>query len=308
MAILLPSGSTNILNRLLIAPPKELYKLNELLMKQLIPGYMQSELSDFLAAKAIKRKSRDIYQTILYNKYQNVFALLTKIFDYDGQISNNKSRAYEIAKRKGRNSCTYCNRQYSQTIVRDGGSNDSDRIARPHLDHWFSKELFPLMSLSFYNLIPSCPTCNSAVKGNSIFNFSTHIHPHLNIPTKFKFSYRPKIGGDWEVTIDDTSADPKEKRMIKDFYLHEIYSYHSDLELKDIMDFALANNETYLNTLLEQTLMRFPGKSKADVYRMFFGTEPFEDDFLDRPMSKFKHDILKEIGVIIDERNFQDSD
>ena len=35
-----------------------------------------------------------------------------------------------------------------------------------------------------------------------------------------------------------------------------------------------------------------------EVYRMLFGTELNQDKFLDRPLSKMKHDILHDMGVI----------
>lgn len=38
--------------------------------------------------------------------------------------------------------------------------------------------------------------------------------------------------------------------------------------------------------------------SLGDVYRMLFGTEIDEDKHLDRPLSKMKHDLLIEMGVI----------
>lgn len=296
--VLLPDNKTDTLEQLLTGTPVNLHKLNERLMKKLVHNYREGELLDFLSVKSKKRKTRDINETILYNKYQSILGPLKELFDYEGQISVNKSRAYEITKIKGRNSCTYCNRQYSQTIVKNKGTNNGDRIVRPHLDHWFSQELFPLMSLSFYNLIPSCPICNSTAKGNAIFRLNTHIHPYVNTaPQKFSFSYKPKPAGGWDIEIEN-DTDPKEVNMIRDFYLREIYQYHADLELKDIMDFALANNETYINTLLNQTLIQFPRKNKADIYRMFFGAELHNSAFLDRPMSKFKYDILKKLGVI----------
>ena len=41
------------------------------------------------------------------------------------------------------------------------------------------------------------------------------------------------------------------------------------------------------------------GLSKEETYRLLFGTELDAKDFHKRPMSKFKHDILKELGIIV---------
>ena len=65
------------------------------------------------------------------------------------------------------------------------------------------------------------------------------------------------------------------------------------------MEFADANSEDYLKTLYEKVLHDLAGsKTPQEVYRMLFGTELDEDQQLDRPLSKMKHDLLKQIGVI----------
>ena len=291
------SEDESILIRLLTNSPKELYLLNNQLMNALIPNYDDTEFEDYIKAKAAKNKSPQ--QESLYKKYHDPLANLSEIFNYKKKISKQKPRSYMISQMKGRNSCTYCNRQYTQTIIRNGGTNDDNRIARPELDHWFSQKLFPLMSLSFFNLIPSCSICNSTAKGNSIFRFSTHIHPYLQTVSnpKFNFTYKIGINQKWEIDIEN-DTDLREKNMIDDFYLKEVYKFHSELELKDILDFSYGNNETYLETLFNQILKKFPMKTKEDVYRMLLGTEFHEDNFLDRPMSKFKYDILKKLRVI----------
>lgn len=291
------SRDDSILKKLLSSTPTDLYRLNNQLMSNLVVGYNDMEFEDYLDAK--RARNRNPQQESIYNKYYTILMNLSAIFNYDAKISNSKAKAYAISEIKGRNSCTYCNRQYTQTIIRNGGTNNDNRIARPQFDHWFSKELFPLMSLSFFNLIPSCSICNSSAKGSAIFRFNTHIHPYLQTKPNpdFNFSYKAKANGKWEIEIENT-VDLREKNMIDDFHLGEVYKYHSELELKDILDFSYANNETYLNTLLNQVMVKFPQKSKEDIYRMFFGTELKEDKFLDRPMSKLKFDILKKIGII----------
>lgn len=40
------------------------------------------------------------------------------------------------------------------------------------------------------------------------------------------------------------------------------------------------------------------GKSEQDVYRMVFGTELEAGQFGERPMSKFKHDLLEQMMLL----------
>ncbi len=133
------SDDKSRLEFLLIAKPQQAHKLCNSLMKKIISGYDENEFKDYLK---VKNKKRDM----LYKKYHNTLKELLDVFDYDGQLSKNKSRSYKLTMKQGHNTCTYCNRQYVITI---NGKNNAQRIVRPQLDHWFSKELYPLLSLIY---------------------------------------------------------------------------------------------------------------------------------------------------------------
>lgn len=92
--------------------------------------------------------------------------------------------------------CPYCNRSYSYT-VKDGS-------IKPELDHFFPKSKYPFLAVSYYNLIPSCPTCNGLqVKGEIDpleFDLADKtkiidqvlINPYLIQQSDFEFSYSLK--------------------------------------------------------------------------------------------------------------------
>lgn len=296
--ILIPNinGTDNksILEALLISKPVELYQLCDRLMKQIIPNYNENELQSYFNVKYKKKRSKD--EDVLYKKYSSVLNKLLDVFDYKEQLSKNKSRSYKLSMEQGSNTCVYCNRQYVITI---DGKNDNERIVRPQLDHWFSKELYPLMSLSIYNLIPCCSICNSSIKGNSIFSFDTHIHPYLdstpNEPT-FRFNYKLEKNMRYSV-ICINKTDIKEQNMLKAFEIEKLYEYHGELEVRDILLFFKNNPSSYLSHLLNDTLKEY-GYSERDVYRMFFGAELDSIENLNRPFSKLKRDILTQLGVL----------
>lgn len=289
-----PDGTddNSILEKLLALPPDQLHKLSDDLMSQIIPGYDEGEFESFLKAKA--SNNRNDSANAIFNKYNSTLSNLRKVFDYDGQISSNKSRAYKLTLEQGHHTCTYCNRQYVITV---GGANDDSRITRPELDHWYSKELFPLMSLSIYNLIPSCSICNSSIKGNTIFRTSTHVHPYLETKDEPAFSFRYKLTSDhkWTVVLDNLNQ--KEKNMVDAFKLEDLYSYHGELEVKDILLFKYQNSDSYLKILLTDLLAHY-GYSKQEIYRMMFGAELDKSNNLNRPFSKLKRDILIQLGII----------
>lgn len=299
--ILLPTNipfahDTSVLEGLLIYPPIEAKDLNDHLINRIekIPVYQ--------VAPALLKVLR---QKIL------------EIFDYEGQISKSTSKSYYLTHRQGRFTCTYCNRNYTITVVSRAqrshgykiGKNDSERIARPHLDHWFDKADYPLLSLNLFNLIPSCPVCNSAIKGKTKFDLSTHVHPYLTDKDEpdFRFVLKPnrETNSDFPfiVGIDETTSSAKERKTIEDLCLKDVYAYHGMLEAKDIYDWRIKNSLDYLKDIFSGTMEKYR-RSTEDVFKMFFGTEYATDNNLDRPFSKLKRDILIQYELLDKEGHF----
>lgn len=230
--------------------------------------------------------------------------ILKHVFNYDGVFNDStKEKAYWLAKKVGRNTCVYCNRQYVFTVEKGDGLKKNERITRPVFDHWFAKSEHPLLSLSLFNLIPSCTICNSSVKGQTSYSLETHIHPYVHrqgqpdITFKVSAAATPKLK--WKVKLD--SNRKKEQKTKNDLALDEIYTMHGALEVNDLMEFKQKYPDGYLNQLVNDVLKDvMPGQhlTKSDVYRMLFGVEATEDKFLDRPLSKLKYDILHDMGVI----------
>lgn len=280
---------TGLLVELLIAEPMRSIQLNDDLMNRIrsLPEIFYGELL-----------------------HPSIKKILRKTFAYDTEISKNKGRAYKLTHEQGRYTCTYCNRSYTLTVVRTdndqfqfsgyGQTNNTIRIARPQLDHWLDKAENPLLSLNIYNLIPSCPICNSSVKGSDSYSLSTHVHPYLydKAEPSFRFvissnSKNPNFP--FVVEIDERLCDKRERNMIKSLALKDIYSYHGMLEAKDILDWSIENSPEYLRELFKNLSSKYK-RTTEEVFRMFFGTEYLPEKNLDRPLSKLKRDILIQIG------------
>jgi len=282
----------DVIKELLTREPKKLYDLHKELMSRLITGYDDKEFPIYVSAKRKKQDNRDEEGKRLVNKY-SILETLSKTFDYNGAISKKKEVSYWITKKKGQNVCTYCNRQYVFTV--ENNEDSHEKIARPELDHWFPKELYPIMSLSFYNLIPCCKLCNSSAKGSSLFNFDTHIHPYCNDKPnpEFKFGYIPNPNGTWGV--DFIGLNGKEKNMVEGFCLKEMYHCHDEYEITEILNLATKNNGTYLQNLLHTILHDFSPVNIEEVYRMLFGTEYLPQNQDKRPLSKLKYDLISAV-------------
>jgi len=279
---------------ILTAKPDRLMQLHLEIMPKLIQRFTEAEYLSYVDGK----KRRAIPAAL--KRYKNVNKLL-KIFDYEQFISKSKYRSYTLARSLSRNTCTYCNRLYTNTVdYKDpltGNVNDETRITRPQFDHWYAHSIFPLLGLSYYNLIPSCSICNTSVKGDDMYSLSTHIHPYVfETGQTFKFSYSQRGPDSYAVEI---LANPGTKinKFLTEMKMKEVYNAHVDLELKDLINLKKKYSENYLDTLFNETLNHI-NITKPEIYRMIFGIEVKEDNYHRRTFSKFKADILAELMTI----------
>ncbi|WP_026710791.1 HNH endonuclease domain-containing protein [Flavobacterium filum] len=189
----------------------------------------------------------------------------------------------------GIDTCVYCNRNYTLYF----GENN----ARAELDHWFPKSEFPILALSFYNLIPSCHSCNHIKLNNSPIGgwknaLNVINHPYLD-KNDFKFSYYYNSFSDFNLNIN-VKMNSKSNETLKFNKINEIYSAHSNKELNDLLSLRYKYSDNYIDILVNKTFIGTPF-SKEEIYRMIFGIEIHPEDYHKRPFSKFKHDIIEEL-------------
>jgi hypothetical protein len=270
------------LKKIIISEPKELVVLNTSLMKRIITDF---DLNEFINYTKLtdKNKSLDI-------KYHQKIIDIKTVFKYKTIIGND----YFLADLLDQHTCLYCNRNYVRTI-----GHKQNKIFRAEYDHFFSQSKYPLLALSFYNLLPTCSNCNKR-KNDQNFDLDSHLHPYnMNEEDKsFSFSYNKKDFVDNNVKLNISTSNSKSKNKIlntfNDLYLQEIYNKNSDKELKDLLNLRYKYSENYIDVLLNKTFKDLP-ISKEEIYRMVFGIEINEEDYHKRPFSKFKKDIIEEL-------------
>mgnify|MGYP000767444955 FL=1 len=267
----------DLLREILISRPQELYGMCEDLKSHLFPRGQYGPVID-----AYRKKKRSRIEKDRIKRFKQVL----DVFDYEYYI--NKSNGYKLARLIGQNSCVYCNRQYTLTV------DNPKNIVRPEFDHYLPKSKYPFFAMSLYNLIPSCHICNSSCKGTK--EFCLTMNPYLTDGNKeyFTFSYEGSDAASLKVTLKD--IDPSAKELCESFHLKEIYNAHSQLELKDLYTFAQKYSSTYLKDILPQTVRGFT-PSQEEAFNCIFGTEIDRSKDNNRPLSKFKRDILTELKV-----------
>lgn len=272
--------------------PDVLFKINKNFYNNISRHYNYNEYLTYLN---LPLKNRTTNQNKLKRKYENLHVKIEKIINYSNWfIKSKKHYDYKLAYGLEINSCTYCNRIYTNTMKTD----KNQKVMRPQFDHWFPKSKFPLLGLSFYNLIPSCSVCNSTAKSDSVFNLNTHLHPYVDSDylNRFSFSYNYfRTLNELKIKINNSYSDIKAFKTIKDLNLLSMYNAHT-YELKDLIKIKLAYSHNYLNDMIKA----YPGAnlSFSEVYRLAFGVEYLEENFHKRPFSKFKKDILTELKII----------
>jgi hypothetical protein len=288
------------LETILSGTPAQLFSVSEQFWTAIIPGYdYQTWLPCFNKKLASKTSTHSLKNQA--KRIQWLTGQLNKIFNYDWFCEKGQRfyNAYELAENLDRQTCTYCNRTYTSTVIH---KRNNTKITRPSFDHWFPKSEFPVLALSFHNLIPSCTSCNSSVKGAKRLDLIGNSHPYVDVnQTKdFEFNYffSPKLSK-YRIFIKNTSyGNTKSADTLKALYVDEVYNAHLP-ELKDLITIKTNYSLSYIKSMHALLNGRL---TKQEVYRLLFGTEYDTKDFYKRPLSKFKFDILKQLEML-DEMN-----
>lgn len=105
------------------------------------------------------------------------FSECESLFDYESfskkrEKTYKKWNAYKLCQSSKYTLCPYCQQNFSFTVI-----GEAKGSFRPTLDHFYPKSKYPYLSLSLFNLVPSCYVCNSSLKGAKNFFYLRHLHP-----------------------------------------------------------------------------------------------------------------------------------
>lgn len=222
---------------------------------------------------------------------------LYEAFNYDGF---RQSTLIQLVKKMNLKACPYCNHQYTLYVFKKIGSNHKS-MAKFQYDHFFSKVKYPFLSMSLYNLIPSCSICNQGKTDNKL---DKRFNPYVtDLGSIFKFTVAKPvslfIGAQAKDEIE-LSLTPKEGYTPKEvneydetFNIKAQYARHKDI-IQEIYD------KTYLDSYFSEK-GHFPFLSKIDDPRkLLYGVSLETSDIEKRPMTKFIQDLreqLKELNV-----------
>ena len=203
------------------------------------------------------------------------------IVDY---LYSNKFPRLEFIHSLGVTVCPYCNRNFI---------NSTNKRTTCQFDHFYNKSEYPLLSVSFYNLVPVCYCCNHAKK-QSHLGYSPHDKKYkTNDLIKFDF---PITGMDYLFNTEDLKIEidgnTNFKSNIETLMLNEVYQLHKDV-VQECLKKAMIFSPEYINYLFATYDELF--KSKDELYEMIFSNYLSEESFGKRPLSKLTHDVCDDL-------------
>lgn len=227
---------------------------------------------------------------------------LLSIFGYNN-FRVAKSQGVWFADSLNVKACPYCNAQYT-IVTRERGKA---KKAKFQFDHFYNKSSYPHLSISMYNLIPSCAACN-LTKSKKPMNLNDHYHP-----------YESSIADKMSFVLDDESVlknllirdidagkikthcrptSPVFQRLVDEhctmYDIDAVYANHSDYA-EEILMKAIMYPESK-----KKELLKIEGlfKDRATFQRYLIGNYPNESDILKRPLAKFTQDIARQLKLI----------
>lgn len=190
--------------------------------------------------------------------------------------------------------CPYCNRNY---IFNFKKSNSLKATAQ--LDHFFDKSTYPYFSISIFNLVPSCQTCNqrkSKIQNDIYHPFTETFNDDVKFKLKLKDSKFYYDKDSLEIEKKILKNEDKVNSHIKTFNIDNLYEEHKDIVL-ELIQKAQIYNESYIDELYQKyegTLF----KNREDVLRHITGGYIDDTDINKRPLSKLIKDISEELDLI----------
>lgn len=191
--------------------------------------------------------------------------------------------------------CPYCNRNYIYTSTKN-------KKIKPVIDHFYPKTQYPILGISYFNLIPSCETCNGQACKHKKDPFSERIlSPYIIKNGDFVISHKIKniaiinpLSGKSDVEVFFKNS-PTIGPNLETFNLENLYELHYDHAIELVIKRNLKYSKKYRDYLKSYSALK---SSDSEIDRMILGNYALEKEQHKRPLSKMYQDIGKELGLI----------
>lgn len=219
--------------------------------------------------------------------------LILKNIFIDNAYENKSFNKWDFINPISIDACPYCNRNYIYTTKKN-------KEIKPEIDHFYPKSKYPILGLSYFNLIPSCKSCNGFGAKEEKDPYITGLkNPYLLNSSDFVFTHTIKniaiinpLVGKSDVEIHFKSAL---QGHLDVFNLKNLYELHHDHALELIIKKRIKYSKKYRDYLGSYQGLKF---SKNEIDRLVLGNYTLEKEQHKRPLSKLYQDLGKELGLI----------
>ncbi len=235
-------------------------------------------------------------------------SFITDIFKYSGKFQNEVITDF-FTENFDFTTCYYCNKDFVLNF------NAPKKTSTFQLDHFYDKGKYSYLALSFYNLIPSCATCNSKkVKGSKdCFKYDKSIREETfenetcKIPNHKDFDFDKKVKFKLFMAEKCIDLNINNKKNIdiklKEYYSNEYDKYIEVFKLneryeahKDIVFEMIKNAELYPESRLKE-LQNLTGIPYQQIKQDIFNLIDDDEDLAKQPFSKLIKDMSDELGL-----------
>lgn len=226
-----------------------------------------------------------------YDAIYNDFKKFNEFYDNWSKKKIN----YWITKKTELKVCPYCNISYTYS---------RGKAVTAQLDHFFPKSEYPILALCFYNLVPSCPSCNKLKLDNTEKMASPY---KVGCFKDLRFTWDYREGADQDkycekgslntleemIDIKIETSKEDEQHNLNSMKIEEAYQQHRDYAseiIKKVM--------TYTNQETQKLICNIGasiGITSEEIERFYLGNYLDENDLKKRPLSKMTKDFYDEI-------------
>jgi len=234
-------------------------------------------LDSKITTSLVHRTDND--KTDSFKKYKKKFEDL-----YKSELSSSSFKKSFFNMFEDVNACPYCNRNFINPIYKDVKLGKDNKNQSPDIEHFYPKSIYPFLSLSISNLLPSCAFCNKIKSDYDTYD--TCKSPYEIIEDDISFKFEPLNNQKRLIKVNSKNDIKNAEVLNLDDLYHEVHS-------KYVNDIFLATNKNPIEN--RKYLKKFFSLSldtQDKLYKKKFCNYYQEKDFNKQPLSKMTKDLF----------------
>mgnify|MGYP006324801191 FL=1 len=236
---------------------------------------------DSLHSDYIKIASKKVYKPYMTKGKRRKQTFAKGLLHAMGYENYRESKLVELSRMLNIKVCPYCNHNFTLYIDILGKTNMKGLF---QFDHFYDKSDYPYLSMSLYNLIPSCSYCNHQkrttqldIRYNPYFKAISEEF-HFKVVDSFQLRSGKKGADKIDIKIERNVSRQGVDELQNDLHLEEQYGRHRDI-VQEIYDKVY--NETYYRNMLTC----IPDEDREKLLSQWLGIPLDKNDIDKRPLT-----------------------